>query len=243
MKTTALALLLLASGAAGVATEATPPSASAGYVPCKVQQKTHAEFPIRLLYQGVVRGESSVVLEIDTAGHISDQLVTQYTHREFADEMAHAIAGWGFEPGTVAGKPIVSILNVTFEYSVTGVLVYEKQLNQTNDSQLEQRFAYFAHGPESLDHKPVPVDLPPPIYPAAWIRAGRSGSVTVRFFIDETGRARVPEIINDGDNLLASAAAAAVKLWKFEPPTHHGQPVLAHAEQVFVFHPPLAKAD
>jgi TonB family protein len=243
MKTTALALLLLASGVAAVATEVTPPRASTGYIPCKVQQKTHAEFPLRLLYQGIVRGECSAVLEIDPSGHIADKLVTQYTHREFADEMLHAIEGWGFEPGSVDGKPIVSILNVTFEYNVTGVLVYEKQLNQMTDPVLEQRFAYFAHGPESLDRKPVAVDLPPPIYPASWIRQGRSGSVTIRFFIDETGQARVPEIVNDGDNLLAGAAVAAVKQWKFEPPTHHGQRVLAHAEQVFVFHPPLAKAD
>jgi TonB family protein len=243
MKTTALALLLFASGAAAGAAEAMPP-ASTGYVPCKVQQKIHAEFPLRLLYQGVVRGESSAMLEIDPSGQIADKLVTQYTHREFADEMMRTIQGWAFEPGRIDGRPITSVLNVMFEFTVNGVLVYEKQFNQVPaDSILEQRFAYYPHGPESLDQNPVAIDLPPPIYPSAWIRDGRKGSVTIRFFIDETGKARLPEIVTESDNLLANAAVAAVKQWRFQPPIHRGQAVLARAEQVFEFHPPVAKAD
>lgn len=244
MKTIALVFVLLASGVIAVATETTP-SAEAGYVPCKVIQKVSATYPVRLVFQGVMRGESSAVLEIDQSGHIADKLVTQYTHREFADEMLRTVQGWAFEPGRVNGRPIVSILNVTFEFSVSGVLVYEKQFltNPMPDSILEQRFAYYAHGPDSLDQKPEPIDLAPPIYPAAWIREGRNGSITVRFYIDENGKARLPEIVNDGDMMLGASAVGAVKQWRFQPPKHRGATVLARAEQVFVFHPPVAKAD
>lgn len=234
MKTIALGLLLIGSGLAALAIE--PASAPANYIPCKIHQNREASYPIRLLHEGVLSGEATAVIEVDGTGHITDRLITSYTRREFADQMMYAIDRWTFEPGQVNGKPVISVFAITFEYSFTGVDVYEKHLTANEpDSWLRGKYEYYAHGPETLDRKPVAVSLAPPVFPQAWLDEGHTGSITIRFFIDESGKARLPMIVNHGDALLASAAAAAVRDWRFEPPMHRGKPVLALAEQVFVF--------
>lgn len=239
MKTTGLLFLAILSAMTPlIASTPSAPAPDADYVPVRIRQKTNAVYPLRLLYEGVVRGEATAVLEIDSTGRVVDQLITAYTHREFAEEMKRAISRWTFEPGTVNGEPVVSILTLTFDFSVDGVVTYEKRFPSLRDETFGDRFAYFPRGSESLDSKPVGVSMEPPVYPKAWIDEGRSGSVTIRFFIDETGAARLPVIIAHSDTALANAAVAAVKQWKFEPPRVHGKPVLALAEQTFVFEPP-----
>ncbi|HVU34557.1 MAG TPA: energy transducer TonB [Opitutaceae bacterium] len=238
MKTPVLLLMLVAMATAPAAFAVEAASAArADYVPCKIHQTTHATFPLRLLRRGVTQGQATLVLELDPTGRIADKLVIQYTHRELADEAERTVETWTFEPGRVKGEPAVSIVSITFDFTVEGIVVYEKH----PDSALEEAFAaqlpYFAHGADTLDQRLTAVETPSPIYPQTWIEAGRAGSVTIRFFIDESGRARLPAVIHSGDMWLASAARAAVKQWRFAPPRHHGQPVLAQAEQVFVFAP------
>jgi TonB family protein len=251
MKTSALALSFILAAVAPTALAVTTETPShpattgtaSGYIPCKAHQTASASFPIRALHDGVLRGESSMMLEISPTGTVTDSLVTAYTHRFFADEMERTVAKWTFDPGSVDGKPVISILNITFEFSVTGVVVYQKYPGaQTADPFANETYAYYAHGPESLDRKPVAKTISSPIYPQAWIAEGRNGTVTIRFYIDETGHARLPIIVAQSDDLLAQAAVAAVKDWQFEPPTRNGRPVLAHAEQVFVFTPPKTAA-
>lgn len=239
MKTIALGLLLIGSGLAALAIE--PASSPANYIPCKIHQNRQANYPIRLLHQGVLSGEATAVIEVDSTGHVTDRLVTSYTRREFADQMMYAIDHWTFEPGQIDGKPVISVFAITFEYTFNGVAVYEKRL-ETNepDSWWRSKYEYYAHGAATLDRKPLAVSVAPPFFPQTWLAEGHTGSVTVRFFIDESGKARLPMIIDHGDTLLASAAAAAVRQWRFEPPTHRGKPVLAVAEQVFVFARPAA---
>lgn len=239
MKTIALGLLLIGSGAVALAME--PASAPANYVPCRIHQNREPNYPIRLLHQGVLSGEATAVIEVDTTGHIADRLVTSYTRREFADQMMYAIDHWTFEAGQIDGKPMISVFAITFEYSFSGVAVYEKHLEPNEpDAWLQTKFAYYAHGPETLDRKPTPISLAAPVFPQSWLDDGHTGSVTIRFFIDETGKARLPMIVNQADGVLGSAAATAVRQWRFEPPTHRGKPVLAIAEQVFVFARPTA---
>lgn len=244
MKTIALTFLLLSALVVPVDAASGPAMAvPGGYVPCKAHQNVSAAFPIRALQDGVLRGESSMVLEIDSTGKVTDKLTTSYTNRIFADEMERTVDKWTFDPGYVDGQPVISILNITFEFSVTGIVVYQKNPGAlTWDPMADDQYVYYPHGMESLDRKPTATKLTSPIYPQEWITAGRRGSVTIRFYIDENGRTRIPTIVSNTDDLLARAAVAAVKEWQFEPPTQRGQPVLAHAEQVFVFTPPPAGA-
>jgi TonB family protein len=235
-----LALVALAGAAVTATTAADQPAppAASGYIPCKIHQKTAAVFPLRLQLDGVVSGEVQLVLEIDLQGQLSDILLTACTRREFGEEALRAVKQWQFEPGLVDGQPVISIINLTFNFEVRGVLVCERHGPPSRDlGTFWDKFEYAPHGLATLDQQPAALQLPRPVYPRAWIEQGRAGTVVIDFFIDETGRARIPTSVADGDSLLAAAAIAAVKLWRFEPPTHRGQPVLARAQQVFVFKP------
>ena len=227
----ALAVLL---GAA----EPAPAPAASGYVPCKIIEKTPAFYPTRMLCEGVVRGEARLAIEVDPTGQLTDSLVTAYSRAEFADAALRAVAQWRFAPGTVDGKPITSIIWVTFNFETRGVVAYERHIGVPPEKVwFDDSFAYFPHGVQSLDRKPELLHVTAPIYPKAWMDEGRTGSVTVSFFIDEQGRARMPAVVSSTDDLLAGSAIAAVKEWRFLPPLHGGQPVLVQAEQVFVFQP------
>lgn len=245
MKTLSRSLALIAlialggvwlAGARAAVLPARP--ADPGDTPCKIHQPVSPVFPVRLLHDGVIRGQVQLMLEVDTLGQVADSLVTAYTHREFAEETLRAVRQWRFEPGRSEGRPVVSILSLTFNFETAGVVVLERygtssRLAPPSDDEYE----YHAHGLPMLDREPAPVHRPGPVYPKAWIEAGRTGTVTIDFFIDETGRARLPVIESPADVFLASAAVAIVKEWRFEPPTCQGRPVLARAQQTFVFQP------
>jgi TonB family protein len=205
---------------------------------CKIYQTAPAQFPVRLMNKGVTRGEARIVAEIDSQGQLRETLIAAYTHREFADAALAALKRWRFEPGYIEGQPIVSVLTVSFEFETTGVLVHEVTVDSKNQKErLDQSLAYYPHGLDTLDRRPARVSGDRPDYPKAWIEQGRTGAVTVEFFIDENGQTRLPAVIAHDDGFLAAAALAAVKTWRFEPPTHRGKPVLVRAEQQFVFRP------
>ena len=52
------------------------------------------------------------------------------------------------------------------------------------------------------------------------------GMAEINFIVDETGRVRVPAIVEASDWDAALVALDAVKDWRFAPPKHEGQPVL-----------------
>lgn len=237
MKTIPFALGLIAGALApAMAAGIEPPAPN--YIACRVHRNATAVFPSRLLNQGVTHGEASVVIEIDHAGRVTDRLLTSYTHPDFGDEAMRTIRQWSFEPGTADGRPVISVLTVNFEFTTRGVLAYERHTDALPlDAYYANRFAYYPHGEETLDQKPVAVTTVAPIYPEHWQAGGHVGLVTVQFFIDEEGRARMPIVIGRADPLLGAAATAALKGWKFQPPSAGGKPVLVHAELTFVFPP------
>jgi TonB family protein len=207
-------------------------------VPCKVYQTTDAVYPVRLHHLGVMSGSARIVAEINPEGKLGDILVAAYTHPEFARAALDALRAWRFEPGYLQGRPITSILTVDFEFETTGVLVREVTFDRKAPDPFDETYAYRPHGIASLDRRPVRAQGEEPVYPKAWIEAGRTGSVLVEFFIDESGRTRLPVLAEHNDHFLASSALTAIKTWRFEPPTHRGKPVLVQAAQLFVFEPP-----
>jgi TonB family protein len=209
-----------------------------GYVPCKIVSQARGVYPLRLLFDGVTHGEAHVVLEVGLDGRLTDSLLTAYTHREFADETLRVVGESRYSPGTIDGQPVISILNLQLRFETTGVVVYQRfGVPSRLVEMVDGHFEYRPHGLATIDRPPAGRHLPGPIYPKEWIEEGRTGNVTVDFYIDETGQARMPVALGSPDELLATAAVVAVKQWRFEPPRRRGKPVLAHAQQVFVFKP------
>jgi outer membrane biosynthesis protein TonB len=71
---------------------------------------------------------------------------------------------------------------------------------------------------------PAPERLPPEVgdAPPARIR----GTAEINFIIDETGRVRVPAIVEASDWDAALVALDDVTDWRFSPPKYEGRPVL-----------------
>ena len=59
--------------------------------------------------------------------------------------------------------------------------------------------------------------------------------VTVDFYIDETGRPRMPTVNGRGNELMAASAVEALEQWRFTPPMRKGDPVAVRASQWFDF--------
>ena len=75
-----------------------------------------------------------------------------------------------------------------------------------------------------------------PAYPPASARAEETGTVTVRFFVDEEGRAIKSEIVrSSGHKRLDEAARQALGLCKFKPGTVDGKAVPMSADLQYVW--------
>ena len=58
------------------------------------------------------------------------------------------------------------------------------------------------------------------------------------FYIDETGKVRIPVVEEyDGHRGIVDAAYNAIRQWEFKPPTVKGKPVTVRVEQPFEFKP------
>jgi TonB family protein len=210
-----------------------------GFTPCKIVKQERVIFPPRMLQEGVTRGEAHVVVEIGVDGRVTDSLITLYTQRAFAEESLRAARASRYAPSTTDGQPLITIMQLQFVFDsrdpvVTSVIGFPT-LGSTTPA---TRYEYYPFPLSALDRPPATRQTTPPIYPQAWIDQGRKGTIKVSFYLDETGRARMPIARDASDDLLANSACAAVKEWRFDPPVRHGQPVLAQVELPIIFDPP-----
>jgi TonB family protein len=86
-----------------------------------------------------------------------------------------------------------------------------------------------------LDRIPLLLNAVTPRYAIEARDQGVRGTVEVQFFIDEKGTVRMPAVLQADRLDLAQMALEAVRQWKFEPPTHKGNPVMISAVQHFEF--------
>lgn len=214
------------------------------YVPVKVNQRQEAVYPSSLVSVGLKSGSASVAIAVDDAGHLTDYLVTAYTHPAFADSAVAALKKWTFEPAMIHGFPRNSKSDLTFRFQMEGVVV----VTMTSLSYGEMlhlklapgSYAYRACTLGELDHIPIPTKIVNPVYQDKLARSSRGGHVLVSFYIDEQGHVRMPSVskeTNDANEELAALAVTAVSQWQFDPPMWKGRPVLVAAQQDIHFKP------
>jgi TonB family protein len=224
--------------AAAVPTPATaepPPN-----VPWKVHQTVPAVFPPRLLQRGVRSGIVLVRASVLETGKLADALAIAATDREFADEALRVIRLWRFDPARMDGHAIGIVGTVSFRFLVGGTVAVDLRAGDNLPRFGPQStFVYRAVELKELDGVPAPVHVVQPIYPQAWADSGLKGSATIEYYIDESGRTRMPAIVTATDDRLGAVAAAAVAEWRFDPPLRGGAPALVRIEQDFHFEPPL----
>lgn len=196
-------------------------------------------FPHDLLQLGVREGQVRVAFSVDTTGKVDDCLAVAYTHPEFARVTVNSLRRWKFEPAKFRGQPIASASEVVLKFEVEGTVVVSLTPSEAINARLyalvDGHDTYRPRLLNELDRIPTPITTPSPSFPARLAAEGSSGTVTVSFYIDETGAVRLPSVDTKDDADLASAAIDALRLWKFEPPTCKDKPVLVRASQQFNF--------
>lgn len=210
---------------------------------CKIHRTTPVRYPVSLMREGIAQGEARVLINIDANGQLTESMVLAYTQKPFADAALAAIGEWRYEAARYGGETVGTVADITFRFEIDGVLLVERvgvPHFQQNDA-FGSAYIYKPHGLRTLDGIPTPIQVTQPIYPKEWIDQGLRGSVIVDFYIDETGAVRMTSVASTAQPLLAAAAAAAVREWRFAPPLRKGRPVLAHCQQVFRFEPEAPK--
>lgn len=211
-----------------------------GYTSLKIDQTWQPVFPYRASQIGFQRGEAHVVIKVDANGSLADWLVVGYSHPAFAEQAVSALKKWKFEPARLHGMPVPVVVRVDFNFEREGITI----VTQSPQENLQERFleldkdqySYRVHLLQELDRIPKPVHIVQPVYPVEWAQKGITGVVTVEFYIDETGKVRLPAVVNSGVSpLLGNLALDAVQQWQFEPATCKGKPVLVRASQNFNF--------
>ena len=221
--------------------------AQVGYEPerrsnLKIIQTEEPVFPLGLRHSTVLTGETSIAIDVDQDGKLTDWLVTSYSRKEFAESAVAALKRWEYEPPRLNGKPWSSVQELHFDFSRTGVVVdmteFEALTNRM-DAMLAGQYAYRSYKLSELDRIPTPIKVVSPAVPPPLARDQSKHTVTVEFHIDEQGKVRLPSVArNVAASAYAAAALDAVKQWRFEPPLYRGRPVLVVARQDFNFVPP-----
>ncbi|HEY9155997.1 MAG TPA: energy transducer TonB [Opitutaceae bacterium] len=75
-----------------------------------------------------------------------------------------------------------------------------------------------------LDFVPHALSRMAPIYPSAMKAAGISGTVTVMFTVDTSGRVTEVSVVRASRSEFEEPAKRAVSHWRFEPGKRHGRP-------------------
>jgi TonB family protein len=235
---TRLLCLLLCFGLPAVGVRAVGPASDDDNAGIAIHQTGRVlVFPSDLLIQGIDEGEVQAVLSVDAQGRLSDLLIVGYTNSAFADMVTKVLPTWTYDAARIHGRPQASRvdIDITFSNEVNIVVVNLGWHYWENVAGGVRRFAYKTYKLGDLDRIPTPVQIVRPGNPNGEA-PGSDRTVAVEFFIDETGRVRVPTVDREqAGNILAAAAIAAVEQWKFEPPLRHGRPVLVLVQQDFKF--------
>jgi TonB family protein len=192
-------------------------------------------YPAREFHNGIVAGRARLLLRVDPQGQLVDALVTGYTLPGFAESAMNAVKRWKFAAARVDGRPAFANVDVTFVFDVNKPLANAVYGPRDESPVALVNYQYGAVPASQLDHPLGPLNTVAPVYPADWAQRGIKGSVVVEFYVDETGRVRMPAIVSADRPELAWIAIPAVEQWRFPPPTRQGQPVLVKAQQAFQF--------
>lgn len=215
--------------------------------PLKLIRTVEPLYPLRLQAEGIKEGDAQLAISVDEQGRLQDYLVIGYSRKEFADAAVAALKRWQFEPMRLRGEPhpVTQELWITFESR--GLAVVSETASEHIQRRIERLapglLAYRVYTLRELDRLPVPREVVAPVYSQALADRGITGRVSVEFFIDETGRVRLPSVRESAHNELAVEAVVAVRRWRFDPPLRNGRPVLVRAIQDFNFSPQPGRSD
>lgn len=198
------------------------------------------EFPAIVRLSGETHGVVVVAIGRDAEGWVTDVLVLSSSNAAFSHSVVSAVNEWRFaRPAYRAtpDKPIIPI--VRFLFNTGGVAIVSlpshdlgRKPDVSNNPPLI--FPIVA----DLDTSSTPLEQTMPKLTGAILERLPAGTATVKFFVDETGRVRVPIVLESTTPEYADAAVASVEQWRYEPPRLAGRPTIAIELWTFHFRPP-----
>lgn len=207
--------------------------------PLKIIQTSAANFPPLLASEGILEGEVRAVINIDANGRFVDCLITAYTHPEFAREVMTSLRSWEYEPARQGGEAVGTRAELSFAFEARGMVISIA----SGDSLNMRMNQLMARPPVSLVCKLTELDEPltatkvvNPRHPGRQLRATHpGGTTTIDFYVDASGRPRMPVVLNASHPWFAAAAVEALSQWQFNLPTCSGRPVAVRVRQEFIF--------
>ena len=195
------------------------------------------EFPPFLRQSGVMQGSVVVALGRDERNRADDVLVLESTDPRFTDAALDAIKEWRFQPRARNAASDDDVPVVRFLFTTGSVAVVPLSAGPRTGTRRIVRaespveLPNFSH----LDHTPAVLASPAPEFPAAARGGPTAGTVVVKYFVDTTGRVRLPTVVSATDPAFGAAALAAIRQWRYEAPRIDGRPVIALERHSFQF--------
>jgi TonB family protein len=211
--------------------------ASAAIEPLKIEPTYTPQLSPVMLMEGVTDGRVVVAINISADGKLTDWLVLAYTHRALVANCVEALKEWKFVAPRIDGVPVPVQTELTINFNAEGVVISRNTIDMEHymGRIFGQRLSVTRRSASDLDAAPVVVAKVTPKYAAQAEQQGVKGRVTVHFYIDEKGAVRMPSVEGDAHPYLAQQAIAAMREWRFSPPTAKGKPVMVAARQDFQF--------
>jgi TonB family protein len=195
-------------------------------------------FPDMARMEGVPEGQVALAITRTPDGVPADVLVLQATDPLFGMAAAEAARAWRFQPTNDPAK--LGVRTVRMSFRLSGVVVYPFGKRNIDSPRLildEKEISAPVHVPrvQALSQVPRPLAQPMPTYPVALQSKAINGEASVRFYVDEEGRVRMPEVIDATTPEFADAALQAVARWRYERPLDRGRAIVARDNWAFQF--------
>lgn len=199
-------------------------------------------YPGQAYNEGVTEGNATVGVMLDEKGHATDFLLLRYTRKYFGDALLAQAHQQDYAPRRIKGVAVPGRFNFGYRFVPTFVLPMNSfNAIQQRTEQIEggPRVVYEPHLERELDGGALEsttgaVALLPDGYAAP---KGKAVKAFVSFYVDETGRVRLPNVESAASPALVPNALKAVAHWHFKPPTVKGQPVLVFTLWTVTFVP------
>jgi TonB family protein len=203
----------------------------------RFEQSPPIRFPQVMLDRGITKGAARLVVTVDHTGQLTDVLVIGYTAAPFGEAAERGVRAWTYEPMRVRGESVATQATLVVDFRAEGVVT---RIDPSTD--LFATILAYREGVEyapcplqRLDEIPAPLEFVEPMYTRDLKQHGVTGKAVIEFYIDESGSVRVPAVVESDFWELGVLAMAAVRQWRFAPPTSRGQRVLVHVRQEFSF--------
>lgn len=201
----------------------------------KLTKYVEPAFPSMARLSGLAEGHVALAISRTRDGMPADILVLQATDPALGIAAAEAAREWRFQPTNDPAELAARTVRIGFRLS--GVVIYPFGKQHAQEAQAavnEQKLREPVRVPR-VQSLARPLTQPMPAYPAALRSRAIEGTAAVRFYVDEEGRVRLPEVIEATTPEFAEAALAAVAQWRYEPPLAGGRRVVASDHWAFQF--------